>query len=513
MLEERLAVGGWRLAVGEGTEGIDDLRLTRSTSSGQAFDESGTAMRDARCAMRPKVRRTPYPRLDWNGHRVVARSGHVGRSLRGNEATDIVVDEAAFVPEKLISEVVFPMLATTNGTLTLVSTPCGMNHFWRWFRMGQEGLAVGGERLAEGEERGKTKRRNDGTTGEEGGSDARCAMRDGVGDTTNRTYGTHGTNGDDAVPAEIAIWSKQAPSWESPYVSKEFLEAQKELISERAFRVEYGAEFLDSSGRVFRTEAIEGALVAEFWECAGEGCGQDLRGPGCGRNPTEEAPSGEAAKSGQDARGPGCRQGCLRSIVRHPEPPFCIGIDWARYTDFTAVAVLSGTRKGARLVCAERFHGMPWPELVDGVAAICERYSDCVAVCDATGVGDSVEGMLRRRAPWLRLRREVFTGSTKAHLADNLAWMLENGRFKMRPHPELIRELQHFEAVASDSGHVKLGAPAGFHDDLVVALGLACTLLPSDEEMSIHVGKARSFDFAQDDGGQGNFGLGSGGRD
>src|SRR5688572_18732598 len=133
-----------------------------------------------------KEKRTPYPRFEWNGHRVIARSGHLGRSLRGNEATDIVVDEAAFVPEELIAEVAMPMLATTGGSLTLISTPRGMNHFWRFFQMGQE-------------------------------------------PSSNN----------------LSVWSRRAPTSESPYISPGFLEMQRGLISERAFRVEYEAEFLD----------------------------------------------------------------------------------------------------------------------------------------------------------------------------------------------------------------------------------------------------------------------------
>lgn len=146
-----------------------------------------------------KVTKSPHPKLRLGAHTVVARSGHLGRSLRGNEATHIVVDEAAYVPEELITEVAMPMLATTDGHLTMISTPHGLNHFWRFFQMGQRG--------------------------------------------------------------EHGIWSRRAPSAESPHVRREFLEVQKALISSRAFRVEYEAEFLDSSGQVFRTESVEACIV------------------------------------------------------------------------------------------------------------------------------------------------------------------------------------------------------------------------------------------------------------
>ena len=66
----------------------------------------------------------------------------------GNEATDIVIDEAAYVPEEIITEVAMPMLATTDGRLTLISTPHGKNHFWKFFRFGKrESMGCGAERL------------------------------------------------------------------------------------------------------------------------------------------------------------------------------------------------------------------------------------------------------------------------------------------------------------------------------------------------------------------------------
>ncbi|MFN8220824.1 MAG: hypothetical protein U0S12_11930 [Fimbriimonadales bacterium] len=81
------------------------------------------------------------------------------------------------------------MLATTDGTLTLIGTPHGRNHFWRFFQMG--------------------------VTGENG------------------------------------VWSRQAPSAESPYVSRRFLDVQKAALSERAYAVEYEAEFETRRGAYF----------------------------------------------------------------------------------------------------------------------------------------------------------------------------------------------------------------------------------------------------------------------
>jgi len=61
--------------------------------------------------------------------------GPDGATLRGYTADLVVMDEAAFMPEEVILSVVFPMLATTNGTAIMLSTPWGRDHvFYRSFK-------------------------------------------------------------------------------------------------------------------------------------------------------------------------------------------------------------------------------------------------------------------------------------------------------------------------------------------------------------------------------------------
>jgi len=71
-----------------------------------------------------------------NGSRIVALPcGHDGASLRGYTADLVVMDEAAFMPDDVIASVIFPMLATTNGTAIMLSTPWGRDHiFYRSFK-------------------------------------------------------------------------------------------------------------------------------------------------------------------------------------------------------------------------------------------------------------------------------------------------------------------------------------------------------------------------------------------
>ena len=322
----------------------------------------------------------PYPRLTFGPHTVAARSGHLGRTLRGNEATHVIIDEAAYVPESLVAEVAMPMLATNHGRLTLISTPNGLNHFWKFFKMGE--------------------------TGEHG------------------------------------VWSRTAPSSESPLVSKEFLRIQKEIISRRAFEIEYEARFVDAAGQVFGVEAIEACIVPE---------------------------------------------------VFRSESRVWVGVDWGRYEDFTAVVAVEGNRTACQVLAVEQFRRESWPEMVERVAEVIERFPGAKVLGDGTGAGDVVTDMLKTRLSKNKVDNLTFSNLRKQELIESLRALIERQALTFEPDPELIRQLKHFEASISSSGRQRLNARSGYHDDLVIALALACRMLPGGRSAPIHLGGVRRF--------------------
>lgn len=143
-----------------------------------------------------EVRKTPYPSISVFGSRISARSADDdGRSLRGHRADRVIVDEAAFVRDAVISDVVQPMLADTDGQLIMISTPFGRNHFWRAWAAGQE---PGGR-----------------------------------------------------------VRSFRFPSSANPFISQAYIESQRLEVPDRSFRAEYLAEFIDDASRVFARSDIE----------------------------------------------------------------------------------------------------------------------------------------------------------------------------------------------------------------------------------------------------------------
>ncbi len=60
--------------------------------------------------------------------------GPVGNSIRGYTAHLVILDEAAFVPDEVISNIIFPTLSTTDGTVMMLSTPWDRDHsFYKAF--------------------------------------------------------------------------------------------------------------------------------------------------------------------------------------------------------------------------------------------------------------------------------------------------------------------------------------------------------------------------------------------
>ncbi|MEI6513520.1 MAG: terminase family protein [bacterium] len=314
----------------------------------------------------------PYPRIDIGGGFVAARSAaRDGMFLRGHGADRVVIDEAAYVPEAIIFEVVMPMLADSKGQLVMVSTPCGKNHFYRTYLRGQQ--------------------------------------------------------------PNSGVWSHAATTGEHDIVSREFLESQRSLLTDRQFRTEYNAEFLENAASVFETEWLDKAVMVRFDE--------ELEGEPC-----------------------------------------VLGVDWARYHDYTAVIALQGSQQACRVLSIDRFNGLSWAEQVERVADRARLTQVGSVLCDRTSIGDPLLEQLQSRLSYVQVEGVTFTSDSKRRLIDRLVLMLQHNRLQLLPDMDLLRELHHFEAEIGPTGGVKLNAAYGYHDDMVIALALAVAALPETLE-------------------------------
>jgi hypothetical protein len=207
---------------------------------------------------------------------------------------------------------------------------------------------------------------------------------------------------------------------ENPDISFHELEQMFHSMPELAFRQEVLAEFIEESGSVFRgvTASIDGGRRAN--------------------EPPEE--------------------GCL----------FTMGIDLARVQDWTVLTVLDARR---RQVYFERFNLVSWERQIERIVDVSGRYKAHVWM-DTTGVGDPIFEALSKRIP-KRLRPYQFTLESKRELIDALAMDLEAGRLRLMDVPAQTAELLAYSYVITPSRNVRTEAPAGMHDDCVIALALA----------------------------------------
>lgn len=217
---------------------------------------------------------------------------------------------------------------------------------------------------------------------------------------------------------DYASWNN--PSWLNPYLDAELIEKERERLPERVFEQEYGAQFLEGSGAVFRK--------------------------------VRESATGEW----QDP---------------DPNMTYYAGLDLAKTTDYSVLVIMNENRE---VVFVDRFHRLDWNLQVSRIKAAAERYGCVLINVDSTGVGEPVyeslitEGCYAEAYP--------FTTKSKAALINNLSILFEKEMITL-PKPNLwpvgIEELESFQYSVTESGHVKSGAPSSYHDDCVIALSLA----------------------------------------
>ena len=353
-----------------------------------------------------KVTKTPYPRLQLRRSLIMARTADEDvRNLRGHSADRVIVDEAAYVKDAVLEEVISPMLADRNGQLVMISTPFGKNHFYKAFVKGAE-CRVPGAGFGQPVD----------------GEQAKNSEADSV-------EGAGGFNRPPAPGTWPLYSSFRFPSWENPHISREYIEFQRNVLTPRQFAVEYEAEFLDDQASVFSWDSIQSAVEL-------------------GKSPSAS-----------------------------DEPWIVAGVDWARYSDYTAVVVMDAGSSPSRVIAMDRFHQLSWEAQVARVTELLLRHQVRAVLTDQTSIGDPLMEQLRRsiwnRGADLSIDGLTFTNQSKREIIDHLVIRFANKELAIIDDEQLIRELQYFEYELTTAGNVRMNARSGYTDDLVVALALA----------------------------------------
>jgi hypothetical protein len=279
--------------------------------------------------------------------------------LRGEAFQLAVLEEAARISETTWTDVVMPTLADYAGDAILISTPMGRNWFWREW------------------ERGRAQ-----------------------------------------MDEQQAAFT--APSTDNPMPTiRRASDLARERVSDRTYRQEWLAEFLEDSGGVFRR--VRDAATA----------------------------------TPQAARVEGHR--------------YVVGADWGKLSDFTVFAVVDSTTK--ELVALDRSNKVDYAVQVGRLVALCERFAPDRVVAEQNSMGEPVIEQLQRQG--LPVWPFQTTNASKAAVIDALALAFERGELRVLNEDVLLGELLAYQAERLLSGMLRYSAPEGMHDDCVIALALA----------------------------------------
>ncbi|MFH1282443.1 MAG: terminase family protein, partial [bacterium] len=215
--------------------------------------------------------------------------------------------------------------------------------------------------------------------------------------------------GQDSEFPDYQSWSH--PTSDNPYIeASEIIEAQTTL-PELVYRQEYLAEFLDDIGAVFR--------------------GIEL-----------------------------CIKGRLTDPV--PKHSYIMGVDLAKYTDFTVLCVMNQL---GELVYYSRFNQIDWAFQKERIITVANKYNAKIVI-DSTGIGDAITEDLTRSG--MKIEGYKFTNESKKQLIEGLSIAIEQQRISFPDIPELINELRIFGYTISKTGLIRYNAPPSYHDDCFV---------------------------------------------
>lgn len=211
-------------------------------------------------------------------------------------------------------------------------------------------------------------------------------------------------------------------SLDNPHLSKEALAEITQDMTEDNYKQEVLAQFLQNQGSVFRN--IDSCLTAP---------------------PTTPA--------------------------EHRGHLVVAAVDWGRVDDFTCVSVFCCNC--AREVAIDRFNQIDWSFQRQRLLSLFGRWGVKYARVEANSTGAPNLEALQDAAP-----KEIsivgfdMTVKSKPPLIQRLALCFETMSAAWLADPVGRHELLAFESKVTETGYVKYGAPAGQHDDTVIARAL-----------------------------------------
>ena len=148
---------------------------------------------------------------------------------------------------------------------------------------------------------------------------------------------------------------------------------------------------------------------------------------------------------------------------------FIIAVDLAKSVDFTVIYGMD-IDTGA-CVYYKRMNKTDYREVLKHIVSVCHKYNNAELIFDATGVGSGLADFLNNYD--VIAHPYIFTNDSKAELINRLALAIEHKNITIPNIATIKNELSAFTYTITRTGKISYNAPAGFHDDIVIALSLA----------------------------------------
>lgn len=245
-------------------------------------------------------------------------------------------------------------------------------------------------------------------------------------------------------PKETQYISFQQPFTKNPHFSPILASLIKDL-PDWIYRQEYLAEFIDDGDSVFR--GLEDCML-----------GPEITFPG-----NQQEWVGEVKDIIED------RLDGTKFVRRKEDRRFIVAMDLAKSVDFTVIYVMDCDV--GECVYYKRMNKTDYREVLKQAVEICGRYNSAELIFDATGVGSGLADFLNNYD--VIAHPYVFTNDSKAELVNRLALAIEYKEVSIPNIVTVKNELQAFTYTLTRTGKISYNAPAGFHDDIVIAIALA----------------------------------------
>lgn len=258
----------------------------------------------------------------------------------------------------------------------------------------------------------------------------------------NFLYDLFGLGLDPLVP-DWAAWT--FPTSSNPYIHPEEIAEAQALLPQRWFEQEFLAIFLEDGTGVFR----------------------------------------------------GVDKVCTAQPLERPIPGhrYGFGVDWGKANDFTVISIMDLTTNTQ--VALDRFNQISWEYQKERLMKLAELWRPVKVLAEENSIGgpmiDSLAketlqvvtyrdpeydnepledrgSLITKRLP---IKGFSTTGETKGPLIESYALSIEKGEVTLLKDPTQIKELKSYELERLPSGRYRYSAPAGKHDDIVIAGALS----------------------------------------